>query len=39
MAAGRAGAVEALALLLQRVGLALEREVGERPVHGRKTDG
>ena len=35
---GGAGPVQALALLLQRVGIALGRQVGERAVDGREPD-
>ena len=38
VAAGRARAVEALALVLQRVGFAFDREVGERAVDGGEPD-
>ncbi len=38
MDAGGAGAVQTLAVLLQRVGFAFCREVGEGAVHGRESD-
>jgi hypothetical protein len=40
MSRGAAGAVQALTLgRVQRIGISLDRQIGERAVHGRKSDG